>query len=387
MTDQNSILDKIIESQEKQQAASFSPNGVINDLFKNLSSKESDILSRRFGLLGKEKETLEQIGKHYDITRERIRQIETATIKKLKDLRDFRKQIEDAEVNINHLLENYGGIMEENFMLEKINESSIDDKNTETAKFILTKLLNDKIEQIKSDSHLLGGYKLPVVSVESVREAVKELVGIIEQEKRLFKVEELLSNFKNREFYQKNKDQLMSLKLGAEENRLEEEVDSIVDSYLRIAKNVDQNILGEWGLNKWNEVKPKRMSDKVYLVLRKHGKPLHFTEITDLINQVNFDKKTAYPATIHNELILDDRYVLVGRGIYALKDWGFQEGTVMDTIVSILKEKGEPMTKEEIVKAVLEQRIVKKSTIYLALTNKDKITKLPDGKYTLKPMT
>ena len=383
MTNQDSILDKIIESQEKQQAASFSPNGVINNLFKNLSSKESDILSRRFGLLGKNKETLEQIGKHYDITRERIRQIETATIKKLKDLRDFRKQIEDAEVNISHLLENYGGVMEENFMLQKINETSIDQENTETAKFLLTKLLNDKIEQIKADSHLLSGYKLPIVSIDSVREAVKELVDIIAQESKLLRIEDLLTNFKNREFYQANKDFLVSSKLGAEEKKLEEEINSIIDSYLRIAKNVDQNILGEWGLNKWNEVKPKRMSDKVYLVLRKHGKPLHFTEITDLINQVNFDKKTAYPATIHNELILDKRYVLVGRGIYALKDWGYQEGTVMDTIVAILKKKGTPLTKEEIVQAVLEQRIVKKSTIYLALTNKDKITKLPDGKYTL----
>ena len=125
------------------------------------------------------------------------------------------------------------------------------------------------------------------------------------------------------------------------------------------------------------------MSEKAYLVLRKPGEPLHFNDITNLINETAFDKKIAYPATIHNELILDERYVLVGRGIYALKEWGYEPGTVLDVIVGILKKAGKPMTKDEIVEAVLKQRIVRKSTIFLALTNRDKIKKLPDGAYTL----
>lgn len=372
-----------MESQEKQHAAQFNPNELIGMLFKSLSSKESDILSRRFGLLGKNKETLEQIGKYYDITRERIRQIETSTVKKLKDLKDFRKQIEDAELHIIHLLENHGGIMEENFLLNKIEENTSDNNISESSRFILNKLLNEKIENIKSDKHILSGWKLPTVSTDSVKEAVRELVQIIEEQNELIEINALLEEFKNREFYQNKKDLLTATKLGSDESELEKTINSIIHSYLQISKNVDKNILDEWGLNSWTTVKPKRMSDKVYLVLKKAGKPLHFTEITDLINQVGFDKKTAYPATIHNELILDDRYVLVGRGIYALKEWGYKSGTVMDTIISILEKAQEPLTKEEIVKRVLDQRIVRKSTIYLALTNKDKIKKTSDGKYTL----
>jgi len=383
MSEQNSILDKIIESQEKQQAAQFNSNELINSLFKNLSTKESDILSRRFGLLGKNKETLEQIGKYYDITRERIRQIEMSTVKKLSELKEIKKEIEDAEAHVHHLLENNGGIMEENFLLKEINKPDPNEENTQAAKFILNKLLDKKIESIKPDSDLLTGWKLPVVSTDLVKSIAKELVNIIQEKDDLLKLEELLENFKERDFYKNNKEQIMSLRLGSNQEELEKEIKNIVNSYLTISKHVDQNILGEWGLNKWNSISPKRMSDKVYLILRKTGKPLHFTEITDLINQANFDNKTAYPATIHNELILDDRYVLVGRGIYALKEWGYKTGTVMDIIVDILKKADEPMTKEEIVKAVLEQRIVRKSTIYLALTNKEKITKLPNGKYTL----
>ncbi|MFA6215073.1 MAG: sigma factor-like helix-turn-helix DNA-binding protein [Patescibacteria group bacterium] len=384
MTDQNSILDKIIESQERQQAAQFNPNDLVANLFKNLSAKESDILSRRFGLLGKEKETLEQIGKYYDITRERIRQIETATVKKLKDLKDFRRHVETAEQYITHLLENYGGIMEENFLLDEINTTlSSDSSHHPASRFILNNLLNDKVESIKSGQELLNGWKLPVVSLDLIKEAIGELVNIINDENKLLKTEELLDIFRKKDFFKNRKEQIASLRLGVGDNELDEEIDKIINSYLKISKDANQNILGEWGLGKWNTVYPKRMSDKIYLVLRKTGKPLHFTEITDLINQVGFDKKVAYPATIHNELILDDRYVLVGRGIYALKEWGYEPGTVIDIIIEVLKKAEEPLTKEEIVKAVLDQRIVRKSTIYLALTNKEKIKKLPDGKYAI----
>ena len=381
MSGQNSILDKIIESQEKQQAAAFNSDELVANLLKNLSTKESDILSRRFGLMGKDKETLEQIGKYYNITRERIRQIETATIKKLKELKELRDEVDSASHHVTHLLENHGGIMEEGYLLDKINQTSSSDNSHRASQFVLNHLFKDKIENVKADADVLSGWKLPVVSLDMIKEAVRELTQLIEREQKLLKMEEIFSQFLNSGFYQSNKDKILALRLGTTEE--EQDLNNIIHSFLRIAKKIDQNILGEWGLGHWHTVKPKRMSDKVYLILKKHNKPLHFTDITSLINQEKFDQKVAYPATIHNELILDDRYVLVGRGIYALKEWGYKPGTVIDTIVDILTKADQPLTKEQIVKAVLDQRIVRKSTIYLALTNKDKIKKLPDGRYTI----
>ncbi|OGY42923.1 MAG: hypothetical protein A2729_02590 [Candidatus Buchananbacteria bacterium RIFCSPHIGHO2_01_FULL_39_14] len=383
MNKQNSILDKIIESQEKQQAASFNPGELVSILLRSLSNKEGDILARRFGLLGKEKETLEQIGKHYEITRERIRQIENATIKKIHELKEFKQQVENVEQYITRLLENYGGIMEENFLLNEINLTEPNESNLQSSRFILNHLLNKKIDPIKSDSDFLSGWRLPIISIDSAREAVKVLAQIIAEQQKLLKIEDLLSHFLNSDYYQKNKDQIVAAKLGIKEENLEQEIRKLIHSYLKISKNIEQNILGEWGLASWQTVVPKRMSDKIYLVLRKINKPLHFKEITDLINQSKFDKKIAYPPTIHNELILDNRFVLVGRGIYALKEWGYQPGTVLDVIIEILAKAGKPLTKEEVVQAVLNQRLVRKSTIYLALTNKEKIKKLPDGNYIL----
>ena len=109
---------------------------------------------------------------------------------------------------------------------------------------------------------------------------------------------------------------------------------------------------------------------------------MHFGEIADRINEIGFDSKVANAATVHNELILDAKYVLVGRGLYGLKEWGFKKGTVTDVIVSILRDIGEPATRDQIIENVLEKRLVKKATIILALMNKDKFVS-SDGKYSL----
>ncbi len=110
---------------------------------------------------------------------------------------------------------------------------------------------------------------------------------------------------------------------------------------------------------------------------------MHFNEITEKINDIKFDKRKAYSPTVHNELILNKKYVLVGRGIYALKEWGYQPGVVSNVLEDILKNEESSLTREALVQKVLERRIVKKNTIHLALTNRNKFKKLPDDTYTL----
>ena len=90
------------------------------------------------------------------------------------------------------------------------------------------------------------------------------------------------------------------------------------------------------------------------------------------------------PQTVHNELIKDPRFVLVGRGLYALKEWGYEEGQVKDVILKILKEARKPLPKEEILAGVLKQRMVKENTVLLNLNNKKYFLKTPEGKYISK---
>jgi DNA-directed RNA polymerase delta subunit len=117
--------------------------------------------------------------------------------------------------------------------------------------------------------------------------------------------------------------------------------------------------------------------------LKEKNQPLHFTQIAHLIDEYKLGKKKAHPQTVHNELIKDDRFVLIGRGIYALAEWGYSEGTIKDVIKEILAKSDRPLEKEEILKEVFRIRKVKKATVMINLNNSS-IFEKRDNSYTIK---
>lgn len=385
MDNQNSILDKVMASKQIQEASQFIPADFVLKLLRNLNIKEREILTKRFGLEDNEKQTLEEIGKIYQITRERIRQIQMTAIKKIKELEELKNDLGNIESLVNRLLEEYGGVMEENHLVDRLLSFSENNLNNRQATlFILDHLLQEKIERINDNEHFLPGWKINILPREKIINILNTLHQIIEEKNELLTLDQLIEEFKAHNFYQENSELFKpNLISSGESNNDTGNLKKILESYLKISRKIDQNIMNEWGLNRWATIKPKRMSDKVYMILRKENKPLHFREIADFINKANFDKKVAHPATIHNELILNDKFVLIGRGIYALSEWGYKPGTVADVISEILKNSGRPLTKEEITNEVLKSRMVKKSTINLALTDKNRFKKLPDQTYTL----
>jgi len=384
MTQKNSILDKVMASQQMQEASQFIPSEFILKLLKNLNTKEKEIITKRFGLDGQKKQTLEEIGKDYQITRERIRQIQMAAIKKIKELQEIKTEIESIETLIIRLLEEHGGIMEENYLLEKLlNYSEDNTNNRQAASFILDHLMGNRMERLTSNEHLIAGWKTDILATDKIIEILNILYQITEIENKLLTLEQVVEKFKSHNFYNENLELFSIDFISNQDNNKEvKNLKKIIESYLIISQKLDKNIMNEWGLKKWTTIIPKRMSDKVYMILRKEKRPLHFKEIADLINKTNFDQKVAHPATIHNELILNDKFVLIGRGIYALAEWGYKSGTVADVIRSILEKSQKPLSKENITDQVLQTRIVKKSTINLALTDKNKFKKVTEG-YTL----
>ena len=127
-----------------------------------------------------------------------------------------------------------------------------------------------------------------------------------------------------------------------------------------------------------SNINVKGIRDYAYLVIRRHGSPIHFKEVAELIKKL-FNKK-AHVATCHNELIKDSRFVLVGRGLYALKEWGYMSGVVKDVIKKILEKNG-PLTKEQIIEKVLKERYVKENTIMVNLQNQKFFKKNKDHTY------
>lgn len=376
-----SILDQVRKNQFKEQLIGFNPVKTLEVLFSHLTDKERDIVQRRFGLIGSAEQTLEEIGKQYAITRERVRQIQTLTIKKLKELEALRTEINQAEKVAVQLVEQYGGIMEEAFFLENILGYLEDHPNSQSALLFLAEyIFSDNINRIKQDREFNNLWKINSTNVDILKQVVSQMVTLIEAKGKPTKLNEILAEFKQSEFYQGNKDKILAATNFLE--LTEAEIDKVLENYLRASRLIKQNLFDEWGLISWGSVQPKKINDKIYIVLKKTGKPLHFNAITSLINEAKFDEKIAYAPTVHNELILDNKFILVGRGIYALGDWGYKSGNVAQVVEEVLQENG-PLTKNQVIEEVLKRRDVKKSTVYLSLTNNKKIKKTKDNKYIL----
>ncbi len=374
-----SILDQVRKNKFKEGLSSFNPVETLGILLANLAIKEKDVLTRRFGLGHPKRHTLEEIGQSYGITRERVRQIENLSIKKLKELRDLKDDIKEAENLVVQLLEQYGGVMEETFFLENVLNYMITHPDAENSlMFLAEHIFSDNINKVYQDKEFNNLWKLGSSDVDFLKLVITEMVNIVEKNGEPVKLEDLMEQFKSSEFYITNKDRIMSLTTMLEAT--EDDINKILESYLRASRKIKQDIFDNWGLISWGIVKPKKINDKIYLTLKRGGRPMHFTEIASEINTNAFDGKIAYAPTVHNELILDPKYVLVGRGIYALSEWGYKPGNVADVIEEILNLEG-PLTKDQIIDKVLERRNVKRSTVYLSLMNSDKIKKNDKSRY------
>lgn len=399
----NSILDKILQNQKAEEVASLDAVEIINNLFNELSERERDVLIRRYGLYTGGKETLESIGSAHNLTRERIRQIETTGVKKLQQLENLENYVNSLKKIIYQLLEEHGGMMEKHYLLdilvrfsvngfksENINES----KHKNYLNFLITKLLAKEFEELTNSKYFMNVYKLKFQDIEHLEEILVELLTKINEKDRIFTTEEIINLIYELESYKRHQEKLninynLDISKAFKSNLYQENIDlinrnKVLYSLLKAAKDLHQNKFGHWGLRDSRKITPKTINDKIYLILKRHNQPMHFAEIADKINEINFDNKKANAATVHNELILDDNYVLVGRGLYGLKERGYNKGTVADVITEILAEEKKPITRDEIIARVLAKRMVKKATIILALMNKDKYLKMDNNKYFLK---
>ncbi len=367
-TGANSILDKIMDSYQTEYLTNINPPEILGNLFKILNDRERTILKKRHGLTDGTEKTLEEIGQEFKVTRERIRQIENAALQKIKNYPEKEKVLEAPLKAVMQILEEHGGILREDSLISKLLLYSSENlENKLIAKFIINQLLKERVEFLPESKDYYKAWKLMSFSLDLLDETIDYLTNFFAKHGKPLNKERIIELIKDEEFFKERQDQLKELSLL---------------SFLEITKKIEANPLGEWGLANWGLINLKKINDKIYLVLKNEGKPMHFRKIAEKINELLPVKKRANPATIHNELILDNKYVLVGRGIYALREWGYQPGQVAEVIEQLLKESSKPLSREEIIKKVLEKRQVKESTILLALMNKGRFKK-ENGLYSL----
>lgn len=326
------------------------------DLFEDLLPRTQEVLQRRFGLADQPKETLEAIGQKLHVTRERVRQIEDAGLEKVRQ-KGVKKLQPVAESFLNYLKKN-GGLKREDLALKELGE----EKYQPYVNFFLVVI--PEVYRVRESNLYYPFWTETLEKVPTVEETLQSFLQKLEELRKPLSVEEILS-------------------LGFQDDR------SFILSCLESAKAIEPNWEGLYGLVNWPEINPRRLRDKIYLVFQKEEKPVHFSQVTELVNQLREEipllnnQRPALAQTIHNELIRDERFVLVGRGTYALREWGYQPGTVKEVIANTLKESSRPLSKEEIVEKVLQQRLVRKATILLNLSREKEFERLEDGRYRL----
>jgi hypothetical protein len=334
----------------------FKPKQVSKRLVNSLQSRAKEVIINRYGLGADGKRmTLEAIGDLYHITRERVRQIENAALTNIRKSEEFKKE-KDAFVELEKVLKEAGGIVAEEDFLNYVTK----DKSAQNhINFLL--VLGDSFRKERETDEFKHRWYVDTDLSKKVHESLRKLYENLSDDD-LVSESELVTQF------------LDYVKDVSEEYKSEE----ILRRWLSISKTLAKNPLGEWGLASSSNVKAKGIRDYAFLAMRKHGSPIHFRDIAKIITEL-FNKK-AHPATTHNELIKDSRFVLVGRGLYALSEWGYLSGVVKDVIKKILDKNG-PLTKDQIIEKVLKERYVKENTILVNLQNPKFFKKSKEGKY------
>lgn len=338
---------------------------ILEDLFLVLTSKEKDIIVKRFSLNNEPRQTLEKIGQHFNVTRERVRQIESIALNKL------RRTVSNSKLRIINklvcgILEREGGVMlEKDIMNEVLKEigrtSSLDGSIVRLALNI-----NSRLAKVDRSRRFDSFWRFKEISFADIKKVINASHKILKKHSVILPETQLL-------------EEILNIKLFADKKPTEQ----FILACISIDKDVKKTENG-WGIAEWRTVNPRSIKDKALIALRKKREKMHFVEIANAVLNIGFDKKSVTVQAVHNELIRSPEFVLVGRGIYALKEWGFSHGTVADVIRMILKNKG-PLHRREIIEEVWKQREVKEGTISLNLQKEPDFVRVGRAVYDYNP--
>jgi hypothetical protein len=336
---------------------SFQPKQTTKSLLSHLDKKPRDILEQRFGLCssGNPPKTLEAIGQGYGITRERVRQIEEDALARLRKSDGF-SNLGNVFNELKNKIDLLGGLVHEK---EFLNLFSGDTPVKYHIRFLL--VLGDDFKHLKEDDDFHHRWTIDQKRAEGIHESFRKLHRELSPDDLLTEKEmfsRFVSHIKNTAGVNIDKD--------------------IIPPLIKISRLIDSNALGEWGHISSPAIRPRGVRDLAYLTMRRHGSPMHFRETAEAVSKIF--SRPVNAQTVHNELIKDNRFVLVGRGLYALKEWGYESGIVRDVIRKVLLSNG-PLSKEEIVKIVMKERYVKENTILINLQNSKYFKKNSSGAY------
>jgi hypothetical protein len=349
---------------------------LLKEIIGTLPQRSRDVLVRRGGLKNNRPETLEAIGASYGITRERVRQIESGALRLVKTNALGGEAFGDFEKLAYDYLERAGGARVEEKFLQELTFLTNDRHPASASRIRFLLQLSPRMTRYEETERRHAFW---VSEATFAPHIVKFLDATVQELKK-----------KNSPLSLADADSFLS-RIAAKASMAHFPTGALVE-FVHISKEISVNPYGEWGLAEWDAIVPSGVKDRAYYVLRQHRKPLHFKELAGLLNEYAKLASEFHPAwqkrvevqTVHNELIKDGRFVLVGRGTYALREWGYRPGTVRDVIVDVLRDARRPLSREEVVKLVKAKRLVKDNTVLINLQNSKLFHRLRDGRYRLR---
>lgn len=338
---------------------------MLEELFLVLTSKEKTIIEKRFSLTSEPRQTLEVIGQHFNVTRERIRQIESIALNKLRRTVSSSK-LKDVNDLIGNILEENGGILLEQDIIKEVLNRIGRESELDGSIIHLALTINTDLVKVNKSRRFDAFWRMKEVSFDDFKKVVNGVHRVLKKHNAIIPLETIITDFHALNLFPEKK---------------------ILDKFILASMNVDKDVKEVekgWGMSKWRIINPRSIKDKVLIILRKRKEKMHFIEIANSILNIGFGKKQVTVQAVHNELIRSSEFVLIGRGLYALSEWGYVHGTIADVLKTILKKKG-PMHRNDIIKAVAKQRDIKDGTISLNLQKEPSLVRVGRAVYDYDP--
>jgi DNA-directed RNA polymerase delta subunit len=314
---------------------------------------EQYVLVEKYGLVSWKAKPMQQIGKEFDMSRERIRQILNKSLTKVRRLLSQHSELESIIEQARELVKENNFMMKEEDLINKL----LDNKVWLDYNELLLILSSDyDLYYIHRNKRFIKFFYIEPVFEELLNDIHDTIYSLIKENKAPISEDKIFYKMKN----------LFSSKF--QRNQSIKDVLDNEDFYKNIIllSRYLYTLDGLVWFATHAEVNPKTMKLKIEYVLSQAGSPLHYEEIAKRVKDT-FNLESIKVPTIHNELVKNKEFINVGMWTYGLASWGYNGENTLEAIKAILAKAWRPMKTSEIAKEVLKERLVKEVTILLVL--------------------
>lgn len=343
--------------------------------------RDLDILRRRFGLDGSDIYTLQDIGYYYELTRERVRQIESRSITRAHNVLFGEVQLDNWRVQDELIVE---ASAVQKLLFEK------DDLLTEYEIFdefesrYDTTFSNKDVVYLRLLLEVFGFNPLPKsiadidrdvnpawiakegINIAKLRIAVKAVFAILQESSAPTTLFDLKINLN------KQRKKAIETKYIYYAVRILQSVERISESSFQIKFEYLSSI-----------------ADKVFRIIFEAGKPLHINDIWREINHRLAKSGLATDASarsITNQLIADSRFKPTGRsGIWSLSEWEhIRRETIVELMIEFFHLRQKSATTDEVYEYVYSKRQdISKNSVVIYLQARENFVRISQDEYEL----